>query len=109
MPLNRFESALFKTNEDITPQIGGISKTFVWWRTQTTSALKTLRPCAATSLLALDVFPLNLARFLILKGTLFGSADGYSHTGLCQNLKNTMDGSIPVGMLRMYIIRSLSH
>ena len=109
MPLNRFESALFKTNEDITPQIGGVSKTFVWWRTQTTSVLKTLRPCAATSLLALDVFPLNLARFLILKGTLFESADGYSHTGLCQNLKNTMDGSILVGMLRMYIIRSLSH
>ena len=26
MPLNRFESALFKTNEDITPQIGGISR-----------------------------------------------------------------------------------
>ena len=77
MPLNRFESALFKTNEDITPQIRGISKTFVWWRTQTTSVLKTLRPCAAISLLALDIFPLNLTRFLILKGTLFGSADGY--------------------------------
>ena len=71
MPLNRFESGLFKTNEDITPQIRRISKTSVWWRTQTTSVLKTLRPCGAISLLALDVFPLNLARFLILKGTLF--------------------------------------
>ena len=99
MLLNRFESGLFKTNEDITPHIRGISKTFVWWRTQTTSVLKTLRPCGAISLLALDVFKLgkipNFKRYSFRK---------------CRWIFAywSMDGSILAGMLRMYILRSLS-
>ena len=67
----KFESDLFKTNEDIAPVSHRILQTFVQGgrgdrASHHTNVCKISRLCGATSSLAYDVWPLNEVCFLIL-------------------------------------------
>ena len=57
-----------------------------------TSVCKIVRLCGALSSLPLEVSPLDLVSFLILRRSFQRGVNGYSFTG--QNLRKTVKGSI---------------
>ena len=74
-------------DEGITLQSRGILQTLVWWvASWCLQPYKRVifRDLRCYSLLALDISPLNLVSFLM---ALSSSVNGYSLTGLYQNLK----------------------